>query len=110
MLNFAVNPNRWVPLGHHIIDGGPTRLPRTFYNPLVLRPRRHDNVCTAILMPPPPEDQEDAWREQVRLFIVQQLQRAVDDVQPCLLGLGFYRLHSTEAHVALVDHGPYELQ
>jgi hypothetical protein len=61
-------------------------------------------------MPPPPADQEDAWREQVRLFIVQHLQRAVDDVQPCLLGLGFYRLRSATARAAIVDHGPYELQ
>jgi hypothetical protein len=64
----------------------------------------------AILMPPPPADQEDAWREQVRLFIVQHLQHAVDDVQPCLLGLGFYRLRSAAARAAIVDHGPYELQ
>ncbi|KAM0885808.1 hypothetical protein ACQ4PT_030071 [Festuca glaucescens] len=33
MANFEVDPARWLPLGHHIIDGGPTRLPRTFYNP-----------------------------------------------------------------------------
>jgi hypothetical protein len=35
MANFEVDLARWLPLGHHIIDGGPTRLPRTFYNPSI---------------------------------------------------------------------------
>jgi hypothetical protein len=74
MENFLVDPARWVPLGMQIIDGGPNRLPRTFYNPSVMPPRRNDNVIMAIMMPPPPEDQADAWREQVCLFIVQHLQ------------------------------------
>jgi hypothetical protein len=60
------------------------------------------------MLPPPPAE-EAAWREQVRLFIVQQLQRAADDVQRCLFGLGFYRLRSPAARFALVDHGPYEI-
>ncbi|KAM0827059.1 hypothetical protein ACQ4PT_068439 [Festuca glaucescens] len=109
MANFELDPTRWVPLGHQIIDGRPTRLPRTFYTPSVAPPHRHDSICTGILMPPPPPAEEAAWREQVRLFIVQQLQRAVDDVQPCLFGLGFYRLRSPAARFALVDHGPYEI-
>ncbi|KAM0857545.1 hypothetical protein ACQ4PT_048398 [Festuca glaucescens] len=109
MANFELEPTRWVPLGHQIIDGVPTCLPRTFYTPSVAPPRRHDSICTAILMPPPPPAEEAAWREQVHLFIVQQLQRAVDDVQPCLFGLGFYRLRSPAARFALVDHGPYEI-
>ncbi|KAM0847559.1 hypothetical protein ACQ4PT_054943 [Festuca glaucescens] len=109
MANFELDPTRWVPLGHQIIDGGSTRLPRTFYTPSVTPPRRHDNICTAIMMPPPPPAEEEAWREQVPLFIIQQLQHAVDDVQPCLFGLGFYRLRSPAARFALVDHGPYEV-
>jgi hypothetical protein len=109
MANLVVDPARWVPLGMQIIDGGPNRLPRTFYNPSVMPPRHNDNVITTIMMPPP-EEQEDAWREQVRLFIVQHLQRAVDDVQPCLFGLGFYRLRSAAATISLLNHGPYELQ
>ncbi|KAM0878205.1 hypothetical protein ACQ4PT_035013 [Festuca glaucescens] len=109
MANFELDPMRWVPLGHQIIDGGPTLLPRTFYTPSIAPPRRHDNICTAIMMPPPPPAEEEAWREQVRLFIVQQLQRAVDDVQPCLFGPGFYWLRSPAARFALVDHGPYEI-
>ncbi|KAM0868987.1 hypothetical protein ACQ4PT_040951 [Festuca glaucescens] len=87
MANFELDPTPWIPQGHQIIDGGPNRLPRTFYNPSVLPPRRNDTICTAILMPPPPAHQEQFWRDQVRNFIVQHLHRAVDDVQPCLFGL-----------------------
>jgi hypothetical protein len=61
-------------------------------------------------MPPALAHQENDRREQVRLFITQQLQRAVDDVQPCLLGLGFYVLCSLAAWAALVDHGPFEIE
>jgi hypothetical protein len=50
MANFALNPDRWVPVGHQIIDGGPTRLPRTFYNASVQPPRCNDHICVAILM------------------------------------------------------------
>jgi hypothetical protein len=110
MANFELDPTRWLPQGHQIIDGGPNRLPRTFYNPSVMPPRRNDHICTAILMPPPPQAQEQFWRNQVRNFIVQQLHRAVDDVQPCLFGLGFFRLRSSAARAALVHHDPYELQ
>jgi hypothetical protein len=107
MANFELGPTRWMPLGHQIIDEGPTRLPRTFYTPSVAPPRRHNNICTAIMMPPPAE--EAAWREQVRLFIVHHLEKAVDDMHPCLYGLGFYRLRSHAARFSLVDHGPYEI-
>ncbi|KAM0846425.1 hypothetical protein ACQ4PT_055676 [Festuca glaucescens] len=64
MANFAMDPARWVPLGQQIIDGEPTRLPRTFYNLSVQPQRRNDNVITAILMPPPPKQLEPSWRNQ----------------------------------------------
>jgi hypothetical protein len=35
MTNFEVDPTPWLPHGHQVIDGGPTRLPRTFYSPSV---------------------------------------------------------------------------
>ena len=33
MATFELDPARWFPIGHQIIDGGATRLPRTFYTP-----------------------------------------------------------------------------
>ncbi|KAK1649061.1 hypothetical protein QYE76_066866 [Lolium multiflorum] len=94
MVNFEVDPAPWLPHGHQIIDGGLTRLPRTFYSPSVDPPRRHDNICVAELMPPPPGQLIPHWRQQVGNFIEGQLQRTVEEVQPCLFGLGFYRLRS----------------
>jgi len=110
MANFPLDPTRWILEGHQIIDGGPTRLPRTYYTPSVVPPHRHDHICIAELMPPPPQQQEDLWRQQVRDFIVHQLPRAVDDVQPCLFGVRLFVLHSQAARPALIDHAPYQLQ
>jgi hypothetical protein len=41
MANFELDPTPWLPWGHHIIDGGPTRLPRTFYFPSQDPPEQH---------------------------------------------------------------------
>jgi hypothetical protein len=110
MANFELDPARWVPEGHHIIDGGPTHLPHMFYNPSTLPPRRNDTICTVVLIPPQPPQHEEFWREQVCNFVVHNLHRAVDDFQPCLFGLGFLRLRSPAARATLLDHGPYQLQ
>jgi hypothetical protein len=110
MANYEVDPTPWLPHGHQIIDGGPTRLPRTFYSPSVDPPRRHDNICIVELLPPPPAPLIPHWRQQVRIFIENHLQRTVEEVQPCLLGLAFYRLRSPAATAALVNHVPYQIQ
>lgn len=34
MANFKLDPHRYLPVGHHIIDGGELRLPRTFVTPV----------------------------------------------------------------------------
>ncbi|KAM0850621.1 hypothetical protein ACQ4PT_052960 [Festuca glaucescens] len=52
MAVFELDPTPWLPLGHEIIDGGPTRLPRTFYTPPEMPQRRHDNLCIAYIAPP----------------------------------------------------------
>jgi hypothetical protein len=58
MTNFELNPARWVPEGFQIIDGGPTRLPCTFYTPAVAPQRSHDTYCVAIVEPPQLPDLE----------------------------------------------------
>jgi hypothetical protein len=77
MAVFELDPVRWVPMGHHLVDGGPTRLPRTFYTPSEDPPIRYDNYVVAILEPAPLQADEAVWRELVRDFIVQHHQRAV---------------------------------
>ena len=43
-------------------------------------------------------------------FIEQQLQRIVEDMQPCLFGTGLFQMRSRAARFALVQNGPYEIQ
>jgi hypothetical protein len=53
MAMFELDPACWVPMGHHLVDGGPTRLPRTFYTPSEDPPARYGNYVVAILEPAP---------------------------------------------------------
>ena len=87
MANFELDPAPWTPAGHEIIDGGPTRLPRTFYSPAVAPPRRHGSWCVGMLMPPQPAEEIPMWRQMVRNYIVNVQRRAVEDFQPALFGL-----------------------
>jgi hypothetical protein len=103
MANYEVDPTHWLLHGHQIIDSGPARLPRTFYSPSVDPPRRHDNICVVKLLPPPPAPLIPHWRQQVRNFIEDHLQRTVEEVQPCLFGLAFYRLRSPAARAATIS-------
>jgi hypothetical protein len=109
MANFELDPAAWLPQGHQIIHGGPTRLPRTFYSPSLAPPRRHDHIIIVELMPPAPEALVPFWQNQVRNFIFHNLQRAIDNVQPCLFGLGLYSLSSPAACAPLLTHLPYQL-
>jgi hypothetical protein len=43
MVAFELDPARWVPMGHHLVDGGPTHLPRMFYTPSEDPPVRYGN-------------------------------------------------------------------
>jgi hypothetical protein len=68
MAVFELDPTPWLPLGHQILDGGPARLPRTYYSPAVAPPRRHDNFCVAYIKPAQLEGNV-FWGEQVRDFV-----------------------------------------
>jgi hypothetical protein len=80
MANFELNPAHWVPHGFHIIDGGPTRLPRSLYNATVAPAVTHGNYCVAQLNPPPQQQDEIFWRDIIRDFIVNHHQRAVENM------------------------------
>jgi hypothetical protein len=68
MANFEVDPTRWVPWGHQVIDGGPTRLPRSFYFTTQDPPQQHQSDCIGVVHPPPPTNLHVFWRHQVRNF------------------------------------------
>jgi hypothetical protein len=58
MANFELDPAPWLPWGHHIIDGGPTRLPQTFYFPSQDPPEQHQQYCVAVIEPAQPLEDE----------------------------------------------------
>jgi hypothetical protein len=58
MAVFELDPARWVPHGHQIEDGGPTRLSRMFYTPSEDPSQRYGNYVVAILEPAPPQAEE----------------------------------------------------
>jgi hypothetical protein len=103
MAVFELDPTPWLPLGHHILDGGPTRLPRTFYSPAVAPPRRHDNFCVAYIEPAQPEGNVFSG-EQVRDFVQDTLGLDVMDLQPSLFGVGLLEMRSAATHQILVQH------
>ena len=110
MANYELDPVPWLPWGHQIIDGGPTRLPCTYYFPAHEPPRLHENYCVAILEPEQPLEEEDHRRDQVRDFLNGPLNRNIIDYQPCLFGIGLYQLRNAHARQTLVQHGPYQMK
>ncbi|KAM0838927.1 hypothetical protein ACQ4PT_060651 [Festuca glaucescens] len=110
MANFELDPTPWLPWGHHIIDGGPTRLPRTFYFPAQDPPPQHQSFCIAVVEPLQPPEQEEFWREQVRAFLEGPLNRHMIEYHPSLFGVGLFQLNGPNSKHALVQHGHYQLQ
>ncbi|KAM0865930.1 hypothetical protein ACQ4PT_042941 [Festuca glaucescens] len=110
MAVFEVDPLPWLPWGHQIIDGGPTRLPRTYYYAAQDPPMQHQSYYIATVDPPPPPQGEAFWREQVHNFLVGPLQRNVISSQPSLFGAGLFELSSPNSVNALVQHGQYQIQ
>jgi hypothetical protein len=80
MANFEVDPAPWVPWGHHIIDGGPTRLPRSFYYAAQDPQPLHQAYCIAQVHPPPPLQDEAFWQDQVRDLLLGPLNRNVIEI------------------------------
>jgi hypothetical protein len=70
MAVFELDPNPWLPWGHQVIDGGGTRLPRTYYNPSSDPPHQERDLCIAIVEPALPAMHEGLWRDRVRDFLV----------------------------------------
>jgi hypothetical protein len=79
MAVFELDPTPWLPWGHQIIDGGDTRLPRSYYNPANDPPQLHQAFCVAIVEPAPPAMHEGLWHDQVRDFLTGPLNRQVID-------------------------------
>lgn len=61
--NFELDPRRFLPAGHDIVDGGPFHVPRTYYTPAQAPPRRHESYMVGIVEPMPSQE-EVAMRRQ----------------------------------------------
>jgi hypothetical protein len=109
MANFEVDPTPWLLWGHHVIDGGPTRLPRLFYYPAQDPPQTHQAFCIAQVNPPPLPHDEAFWCDQVRDMLLGPLNRNIIEIQPTLFGVGLFQMSGPNATNALVQHGPYPL-
>ena len=85
MANFALDPQRYVPVGHHIIDGGVHRLPRTFVSPPSPIVHSHESFMIAEVMQAPPLHQMGQVREQV-VELVNHMGFHVRSTQPWISG------------------------
>jgi hypothetical protein len=83
MAVFELDPTPWLPWRHQVIDGGDTRLPRSFYNPMSDPPLQDQDSCIAIVDPAPLAIHEGHWRD---------------------------RMSSPSSREALVQHGPFHIE
>jgi hypothetical protein len=109
MAVFELDPTPWLPWGHQVIDGGVTRLPRSYYNPQNDPPQQHQSYCIAVVEPAPHPLHQGIWRDRVRDLLVGPLNRQVLDVQPSVFGVGLFQLGSPHSREALVQHGAFNL-
>jgi hypothetical protein len=78
MAVYEIDPTPWIPNGQHVLDGGPTRLPRTFYTPSETPTRRHEAFCIAYVEPAQQATNQQL-RDQVRDFLENQMRLGVED-------------------------------
>ena len=107
MANYELDPQRFVPAGHHIIDGGDRRLPRTFITPAARPPRRHEEYMVAEVMPAP-EGPIGHVREEVMQFL-QDRGTLVRSAQPWFHGVGLFQVRDPSVRYSLIQHPPFPL-
>ena len=108
MANFHLDPQLYVPAGHHVIDGGEDRLPRTFVSPHTPIVRRHEEFMLAEVMPIPQPDEIGAAREAV----VQWLHEhgvLVRSAQPWIRSVGLFELRDAAVRFHLLQLPPQPL-
>ncbi|KAE8786133.1 hypothetical protein D1007_40036 [Hordeum vulgare] len=108
MANFERDPERFVPPGHHIIDGGPDRLPRTFKTLAIPIARRHEQYVIVVVMPAPPADQIAQVRQEV-VDLLHNLVFHVRSAQPWIEGVGLLELRDAGESFAAVQMVPQDL-
>ena len=100
---------QFVPPGFEIIDGGPLRLPRTFFTPSTAPDRRHEEYAIGIVELEPLPEEVPLYHNMVSDFVVNQLGRDVLDAQPWIQGVGLFCFRSAVFRQVMVDHPPFDL-
>ncbi|XBH90781.1 hypothetical protein VPH35_082346 [Triticum aestivum] len=108
MANFALDPQRYVPVGHHIIDRGVHWLPRTFVSPPSPIVRSHESFMIAEVMPAPPLPRMVQVREQV-VELINHMGSHVRSAQPWISGVGLFEVRDAGERFALIQLPPHDL-
>lgn len=106
MANFPLDPHEFLPPGFEIIDGGPTRLPRTFFSPAVTPDHHHEQFAIGIVEPPPPLGQIHHFCQLVSDFVMTQLHRDVLSDQQWIEGVGLFEFRTPASRHAIMNHPP----
>ena len=107
MANYELDSQRFVPAGHHIIDGGDRWLPRTFITPAARPPRRHEEYMVAEVMLAP-EGPIRPVREEIVQFL-QDRGTLVRSAQPWFHGVGLFQVRDPSVRYTLIQHPPFPL-
>jgi len=108
MANFALDPQSYVLVGHHIIDGGAHHLPRTFISPPSSIVRSHERFMIVEVMSAPPLDQMGQVREQV-VELINHMHFHVRSAQPWISGVGLFEVRDAGERFALIQLPPEDL-
>lgn len=109
MENYELDPRRFLPAGHDIVDGRPFRVPRTFYTPAQAPPRHHEAYMVGIVEPVLPPEEVAMLCQQVLDFIADELELPVISAQTWFQGVGLYQMQDPVIRTALVNHAPWPL-
>ena len=108
MAVYELDPHRYLPAGHQIVDGGANRLPHTFFTAGARPEWRHEDFMVAEIMPPPPPEAMGPAREDVADFL-QARGVMVRSVQPWFLGVGLFQVRDAAVRYTLTQHPPFDL-
>src|SRR3954470_5192993 len=108
MAVYELDPHRFLPAGHQIIDGGPARLPRTYITPAVRPVRNHENFMVAEVTPSPDAAAMGAVREEVVEFLHDRGMQ-VRSTQPWFTGVGLFEVRSAAVRYSLTQQPPFPL-
>ncbi|KAE8769096.1 hypothetical protein D1007_59367 [Hordeum vulgare] len=108
MENFELEPERFLPPGHNIIDAGPDRLTWTYTMLDVPITRHHEQYVIAEVLPAPPADIMVQVRQEV-VALLHHRGLHVRSPQPWIKGVGLFEHQDAAKSFAAVQMVPQAL-